>query len=160
MIVLDRILVPTDFSEASGCALRYGRALSAAFGSALHVLHVVENLVAHAWTAEVYVTALPGLLDEVARDAEKRLAALVTDDDRTRFGARATVLTGSPSAEIVRYAQANTIDLIVMGTHGRGVVEHMLIGSVAEKVVRKASCPVLTVRYPQRDFVLADGSQA
>jgi len=157
MIVLRNILVPVDFSETSACALRYARALSAAFGSRLHLLHVVENLVAHAWTAEVYVTALPGLLDDVAREAGTRLQNLLTEEDRTRFHAQAAVVTGSPYAEVIRYAADNEIDLIVMGTHGRGAVEHVLLGSVAEKVVRKACCPVLTVREQQREFVVDDG---
>ncbi len=156
MILLENVLVPTDFGDASNCALRYARALGAAFGSSLHVLHVVENLVAHAWTAEAYVTALPGLLDEVAHDAEERLNRLLTEEDRTRLRAKPVVVTGSPAVEVVRYAEENGIDLIVMGTHGRGAVEHMLLGSVAEKVVRKACCPVLTVRDRQRDFVVPD----
>lgn len=157
MIVLRNILVPVDFSETSDCALRYARALCGAFGARLHVLHVVENLVAHAWTAEVYVTALPGLLDDVAREAGSRLRALLTEEDRTRFLARPAVVTGSPYAEVIRYASDEKIDLIVMGTHGRGAVEHVLLGSVAEKVVRKACCPVLTVRQRQREFVVDDG---
>jgi nucleotide-binding universal stress UspA family protein len=153
MIRLERILVPTDFSEASGCALRYGRALAEAFSASLHVLHVVENLVAHAWTAEVYVTALPGLLEEVQRDATDRLQRLFSPAEREALRAALAVVVGSPFLEILRYARAHDIDLIVMGTHGRGPVEHMLLGSVAEKVVRKAGCPVLTVRHPQHEFV-------
>ncbi len=61
---------------------------------------------------------------------------------------------GGPYVEIVRYAKERDIDLIVMGTHGRGFVAHMLMGSVAEKVVRRAPCPVLTVRHPEHDFVV------
>ncbi|MFB3854875.1 MAG: universal stress protein [Vicinamibacterales bacterium] len=157
MIVLRNILVPVDFSDASACALRYARALCGAFGSRLHLLHVVENVAAHAWTAEVYVTPLPGLLDDVAREAAARLETLLTEEDRTRFRARPAVITGSPYAEVIRYAADHEIDLIVMGTHGRGTVEHVLLGSVAEKVVRKACCPVLTVRQRQREFVVDDG---
>jgi nucleotide-binding universal stress UspA family protein len=153
MIALQKVLVPTDFSDASACALRYGRALAEAFGASLHVLHVVENLVAHAWTAEVYVTALPGLLEEVEREAIDRLSRLLTPSERAALRAELAVAGGSPFLEIIRYARAHQIDLIVMGTHGRGPVEHMLLGSVAEKVVRKAGCPVLTVRHPQHEFV-------
>lgn len=153
MIALQKILVPTDFSDASACALRYGRALAEAFGASLHLLHVVENLVAHAWTAEVYVTALPGLLEEVEREAIERINGLLTPSERAALRAELAVVGGSPFLEIIRYARASQIDLIVMGTHGRGPVEHMLLGSVAEKVVRKAGCPVLTVRHPQHEFV-------
>ena len=63
------------------------------------------------------------------------------------------VRQGPPFLEIVRYAQEANIDLIVLGTHGRGGLAHMLLGSVAEKVVRKAPCPVLTVRHPEHEFV-------
>jgi nucleotide-binding universal stress UspA family protein len=154
MIALQKILVPTDFSDASSCALRYGRALAEAFGGSLHVLHVVDSLIAHAWSGEAYVTALPGLLEEVERAAIERLNGLLTPDERERLRAQFVVLTGSPFIEIIRYGRAQAIDLIVMGTHGRGPVEHMLLGSVAEKVVRKATCPVLTVRHPQHEFVL------
>jgi nucleotide-binding universal stress UspA family protein len=101
----------------------------------------------------VYVTALPGLLEDVERDAIERLSGLFTAPEREALQAVVSVVVGSPFVEIIRYARAQQVDLIVMGTHGRGPVEHMLLGSVAEKVVRKASCPVLTVRSPQHEFV-------
>jgi nucleotide-binding universal stress UspA family protein len=66
------------------------------------------------------------------------------------------VRSGSPAAEIIRYAEDRSIDLIVMGTHGRGIVAHAVMGSVAEKVVRTAPCPVLTVREPQRNTLVAE----
>ncbi len=74
----------------------------------------------------------------------------------TTSAAATTVLktqVGSPHREIVRYATEHQVDLIVLGTHGRGPLGHMLLGSVAERVVRTAPCPVLTVRHPQREFV-------
>lgn len=152
-IALKSLLVPTDFSEASECALRYGRALAHAFGASLHVVHVIEDLVATAWAAEVYVTSLPALREEIEKDAQERLARLLDADERERLHARVVLLNGNPFVEILRYARAHEIDLIVLGTHGRGPVAHMLLGSVAEKVVRKATCPVLAVRHPQHEFV-------
>jgi nucleotide-binding universal stress UspA family protein len=83
--------------------------------------------------------------------ARQRLATLLPEGDRT--GAVIATIVGSPFYEIVRYATEQQIDLIVIGTHGRGPLGHMLLGSVAEKVVRKAPCPVLTVRHPQHEFV-------
>jgi nucleotide-binding universal stress UspA family protein len=78
---------------------------------------------------------------------------LLTRDERERFAARLVSLTGAPFLEIVRYARREDIDLIVMGTHGRGAIAHLLVGSVAENVVRKAPCPVLTVPVAGHDFV-------
>jgi universal stress protein A len=154
MIRLEKILVPTDFSDASECALRYGRAMAAAFHAHLHVLHVMESLIAHAWAAEVYVSAMPNLRDEIEREARERLTKILDPAGELRPEPRVVLQTGNPFIEIIRYARDEEIDLIVMGTHGLGPIAHMLLGSVAEKVVRKAPCPVLTVRSQQHEFVM------
>jgi nucleotide-binding universal stress UspA family protein len=154
VITLKNILLATDFSEPSAAALEYATSLAQAFGSCIHVLHVLEDLAAHAWTTEVYVAALPGVHEEMERQARERLDAVFSAEDRARFRARTELRTGSPFVEIVRYARDEQIDLIIMGTHGRGPIAHMLLGSVAERVVRKAPCPVLTVRQAQHEFVL------
>lgn len=154
MITIRTILVPTDFSEASDAALKYGKEMARVFGASLHVAHIMEDLLAHAWSAEVYVASMPNLREEIEREANDRLAALVTDDERKGMRVTTALVAGNPFLEIIRYAKANEIDLIVMGTHGRGPVAHMLLGSVAEKVVRKAPCPVLTVRPAQHEFVM------
>jgi nucleotide-binding universal stress UspA family protein len=153
MIALKRILVPTDFSEASEAALRYGRALAEAFDASLDVLNVMEDPFLFAPTAEGYVPP-PHFYEEMETATRDRLYKLLTDAEREKFRAKLVTKKGSPFVEIVRYAKANDIDLIVMGTHGRGAIAHMLMGSVAEKVVRKAPCPVLTVRHPEHEFVL------
>jgi universal stress protein A len=154
MLTLKTVLVPTDFSQASESALRYGKAMAEAFGSSLHVVHVMEDLLAHAWAAEVYVSSMPQLRDEIERESRQRLVALLTEEERKAFRAETALLAGNPFIEIIRYAKANSVDLIVMGTHGRGPIAHMLLGSVAEKVVRKSPCPVLTVRDAQHEFVM------
>lgn len=154
MLAIKTILVPTDFSEASEAALKYGKALAEAFGSSLHLVHVVEDLLAHAWAAEVYVASMPSLREEIEKEATERLGAMLTDQERQRLRATTEVIAGSPFIEIIRYARTHDIDLIVLGTHGRGPVAHMLLGSVAEKVVRKSPCPVLTVRPAQHEFVM------
>jgi nucleotide-binding universal stress UspA family protein len=153
VIVLKNVLVATDFSEASDAALRYGRAFVEAFGASLHVLHVIEDIVAHAWMPEVYIASLPGIYEEMDKAARERLLHVFGEDERARLNARLVMRRGTPYAEIVDYAAAHHIDLIVMGTHGRSGLAHMMIGSVAEKVVRKAPCPVLTVRHPEQEFV-------
>jgi nucleotide-binding universal stress UspA family protein len=152
MATISRILVPTDFSEPSDDALDYARSLARAFDARIDVLHVLEDLAAHAWTTEVYVAALPGVHEEMERQARDRLDRLFSPEDRERFGVTVALRVGSPFVEVVRYARDHDIDLIVMGTHGRGAIAHMLLGSVAERVVRKAPCAVLTVRGKGHTF--------
>jgi nucleotide-binding universal stress UspA family protein len=149
MIRLKTILVPTDFSECSDAALRYGYALAEAFGATLHLLNVVQHPYSMPWAADGF-TPIGDLLADWEAQAKARLA------ENVPAGAAKTVVTtqvGSPHPEIVRYARDHGIDLIVLGTHGRGPLGHMLLGSVAERVVRTAPCPVLTVRHPQHEFV-------
>lgn len=155
MIDLKTILVPTDFSEPSQKALAYARALAGLFEGSLHVLHVVEQPFVHGWTVEGYVAALPDFREELLRRAHEEMERLFAgDDERKTLRVELVGRAGNPFAEIVRYAKEKEIDLIVMGTHGRGRMAQLLLGSVAEKVVRAAPCPVLTVRHPEHDFVL------
>ena len=153
MIALKRILVPTDFSEASEAAVKYARAFAEAFNASLEVLHVMEDPFIYAPTSEGYVPP-PGLLEEMERTSRERLNAVLPEDVQRKLRAEVVLKKGSPFVEIVRYAREHEVDLIVMGTHGRGPIAHMLLGSVAEKVVRKAPCPVLTVRHPEHGFVM------
>lgn len=153
MPTISTILVATDFSEASDAALNYAKSLATAFGATVHVLHVLEDLAAHAWTTEVYVAALPGVHEEMEKQARERLDAYLTPAEREAFKAQLALRTGSAFVEIVRHARDVKADLLVMGTHGRGAIAHMLLGSVAERVVRKAPCPVLTVRQTEHAFV-------
>lgn len=160
MIALKKVLVATDFSEASDAALRYGRALAGAFGASLDVLHVVEDLFASAWGAETYAASAPELQDQMERQASLQLDKLVTDDDRRQLQAKPVLVSGrSAFPEIVKYAERENVDLIVLGTHGRGAIAHLLLGSVAENVVRRAPCPVLTVRSRQHEFLADEGER-
>ena len=146
MIHIKTILVPTDFSDASGAALDYARALAGAFGSALHLLHVVQDPYVQPWAAEAFGVSLAGVLERWEQDAHAQLEQLVPEAERRAHPVQCTTRVGHPFVEILDYAQAHQVDLIVMGTHGRGPVAHVLLGSVTERVVRKAPCPVLTVR--------------
>ncbi len=152
-MTLARILLPTDFSDTAGLALDYARELAARFGADVHLLHVVPDLKAQYWTVEVE-SVISDLVETRKADAERDLGALSLDGVETVR----TVRVGDPFVEIVRYVADNAIDLVVMGTHGRGPVEHLLLGSVAEKVVRKASCPVLTVKEAEHMFVVPRAS--
>ncbi len=156
MILLKNILVATDFGEASDAALNYGRDLARTYGATLHVLHVAENLVVR-YADDAALALLPQLQTDIDEAARKRMAELVTDEDRTMLHAKPVVLAAFGAAEaIVEYAKMYNVDVIVMGTHGRGGFAHLLMGSVAERVVRTAPCPVLTVRHPEHEFIVPD----
>lgn len=142
MISIKTILVPTDFSDASAAAQRYACALAEALDSRVHLLHVVQDPYVQPWAAEAFGVSLAGVLERWEQDARTQLDQLRGSSDRVECVTR----VGHPFVEILNYATENQVDLIVMGTHGRGPVAHMLLGSVAERVVRKAPCPVLTVR--------------
>lgn len=136
------ILVPVDFSETSDRALEYAQALAEGFGARVHVLHVIPDPHSQAWSIEATGMSLGSLMETWESDAQKRLDGLELGD----VGGERVTKVGQPHNEIIRYAKSKKSDLIVIGTHGRGAIEHMLLGSVAEKVVRTAPCPVLTVR--------------
>ena len=157
MIAIKNILVATDFGEAADSALSYGRELAGRFGATLHVLNVVENFYVTTFGAETYAAFVPEMQRELENAARKRLDEALIDSDGSGPATRPAVMTsGSAAYAIVDYARENNIDLIVMGTHGRGALAHLMMGSVAERVVRLASCPVLTVRHPQHEFVTPD----
>jgi nucleotide-binding universal stress UspA family protein len=157
MIALQNILVATDFSEPSDAALTYGRELASRFDATLHVLHVAQNIYISTFGAENYAAMAPSLQREIEDDARARLHKLLIDSDNSGPRTIPAIRTSSsPAYAIVDYATDHHIDLIVMGTHGRGALAHLVMGSVAERVVRLAPCPVLTVRHPEREFVRPD----
>lgn len=156
MIALKTVLVPTDFSETSTVALRYGKVLADAFGASLHVLHVVQEPFAQPWAVEAYGFSLASLQEEWLRDAKARMAETLTAEERAKLRAEVTTILGHPVVEILKYANEHQIDLIVLGVRGGGPLNKIMMGSVAERVVRKAPCPVLTVRHPEREFITPD----
>jgi nucleotide-binding universal stress UspA family protein len=152
---MKHVLVATDFSEPSAAALDYGRELARTFEATLEVLHVADN-VFMMYGAE---TCAPAMLDLHDSDEamQQEVDGLLTGEDRAALHARAVVVTAVSKAEaVVDYAQQHAVDVIVMGTHGRGALGHLLMGSVAERVVRTATCPVLTVHRPQHEFLVPD----
>lgn len=156
MIALKQVLVATDFSEASEAALLYGRSLAMKFGATLHVVHVADNIFTHAFGPESSAL-LPTIQTDIETAARQRLTELLIDSDHSGPPTRSMVLTASaPAFAIVDYATDNDIDLIVMGTHGRKGLQHVVLGSVAEKVVRMSPCPVLTIHHPEHEFVQPD----
>lgn len=144
---LKRILVPVDFSECSSQALEYALAFAEQFQAQLTLLHVVEP----AFTPDHY----PGLAapmsevnDNQVQIGRERLEELARKRVGHRVPVESLVRMGRAHSEIPDTAQALGADLIIMGTHGHTGLKHVLLGSTAEKVVRHAACPVLTVRLP------------
>ena len=146
-LAIKKILVPTDFSSNSHGAVKYAEALALRFGAALHLVHVCEPVRLAPAVVDGAFISLPDV------EAEMRTAATAEMTKLAGHLAGIVVTTeitfGSPAACIVAAAAARGVDLIVMGTHGRGPLLHMMLGNVAERVVRTAHCPVLTVREPR-----------
>lgn len=155
MVVLKNILVATDFGEPSAVAMAYGRDMCRSYNATLHVLHVVEDVMMR-YAPEVGF-AVPELQKDLEKAATRDLTALITDDDRSTLKVVPVVQTSLNVANgITEYAGKHAIDLIIVGTHGRGAVKQFLLGGAAERVVRTAPCPVLAVRTKERDFIAPD----
>ena len=137
---IKQVLVPVDFSDCSTEALRYAAAVAAKFGAGLSVLHVVEP-----WHADWRMDTL-AFQRRLHTEALRRLRQIVADELRGVGQVHAKLHGGHPVGTIVDFARRSKADLIIMGSHGRGGVKRALIGSVAERVVRHAPCPVLVVR--------------
>jgi nucleotide-binding universal stress UspA family protein len=143
---VSRILVPVDFSPHSEVALRYATALAGRLEGSLEILHVVEEPIApRARGSETPIQDPSELRSKLIAEAERQLEQYRPITDSSRVRTVTTVRMGQPAHAITAYAQAGACDLIVMGTHGRSRLAHLVIGSVAAHVVRQAACPVLTL---------------
>jgi glycine betaine transporter len=150
-LTISRILVPVDFSAYSERAVEYAISLAGRLGASLDVLHVVEDpLATGVWGGETAIPNLTELREELVEDAERRLVPYCDAAERAHVPVVATARLGLAAITIVEEAKSLGVDLIVMGTHGRTGVAHLLMGSVAERVLRHAPCPVLTVREAAR----------
>jgi nucleotide-binding universal stress UspA family protein len=146
MTVINRILVPTDFSAYADRAAEYAITLAQRFNADIELLHVVEDPFAGGgWGSEVYLADIDGIRERAMTDATTRLEACRAALLAHTVPITATVRMGRPPKTILEHADAVHADLIVMGTRGRTGLAHMIAGSVAERVVRTAPCPVLTV---------------
>ena len=145
MMTLKQILVATDFSEASCAALEQGRALAAAFNAQLHLLHVVAAPLHETWVGYTPGEEFVKLVEQLQTEARTRLEGAVPPDDVANGRIVVATAWGDPSDEILKYVDRHGIDLMVCGTHGRRGWNHLMMGSVAERIVRLAPCPVLTV---------------
>lgn len=147
---IKRILVPTDFSSTSDLAVKYAVEIAARHGASLLLLHVLEDPSHTAVYPDAYFAELPTLRKDMRDEAERRLRELAAWCRTLDVDAAIDVVDGRPPQAIAREAAHRGTDLIVMGTHGRSGIAHLVLGSVAERVVRSAPCPVLTVRDTAR----------
>ena len=156
MLAPTQILVATDFCEASDAAFAYGRELATRFGATLHLVHAVDTIQISAF-AEAYGDMAARMQDDLEAAARQEIQKRLIDSDHSGPRTASAVITRiGPVVAIVDYAKKHKVDLIVMGTHGRGALAHFMMGSVAERVVRIAPCPVLTVRHPEHEFAWPD----
>jgi nucleotide-binding universal stress UspA family protein len=142
------ILVPIDFSLHSKNALKYAVPLAEKFKASLHLVYVVEPTIYPADLGFGQVV-LPGVEEELREKGGEELNSLMEREIGGRVKSSCAVRTGNPHQEILREAEELGVALIVVATHGHSGVEHMLFGSTADRIVRNAKCPVLTVRPEQ-----------
>jgi nucleotide-binding universal stress UspA family protein len=143
MQTIDRILVTTDFSETSQAAFSLARQVAEKFEAEIALLYVLD---AQLFPPLVFEPSGAGAGELVRQRADQAASRLEAFGARLGEGIETMVTSGTPHVEIVKFAEDNAIDLIVMATHGRGFFSHVILGSTTERVVRRASCPVLTVR--------------
>ena len=158
MLTFKKILVPIDFSEYSLQALKYVADLAKVFNSEVLLIYVVEPII-YPPDLSIGQIALPTLsyqVDEKAKEELNRVAKEELDSETT---VHTIVKLGKPYLEILEVAKAEDVDLIIISTHGHTGVEQILFGSTADKVVRKAPCPVLTLREPIKGFDFKSGNK-
>jgi nucleotide-binding universal stress UspA family protein len=158
---LTRILAPTDFSKYSGFAMEWAAYMAQCMKADLLLLHVLteeEGNIVEEVIGEGAVVQIPkGVRQNVVEERRKRLTEqyemVVSREIKASLKVEPLTRIGVPFLEIVRAAKEKDVDLIVLGTHGRTGLSHALIGSVAEKVVHHAHCPVLSIKHPQYKFI-------
>lgn len=150
---ISRIVVPIDFSEYSKKAFRYAIDFAQTFGAEMILVYVVEPIIYPADFSFGQV-ALPSMEREIQDRSLEQLQVLIQKEVPAGIRARSTIRSGKPFVEIIQLAKEEKADLIIIATHGHSGIEHVLFGSTAEKVVRKSPCPVLSIRSPEREFVM------
>ncbi|MDP3831347.1 MAG: universal stress protein [Ignavibacteriaceae bacterium] len=148
---INKILVPVDFSDYSRPALLYSSELAEVFGAELILIHIIEPVI-YPPDFSMGQIALPPLTIDIDTAATEELEKLIKTELPGTIKTKILVRTGKPFVEIVDAAAEENVDLIIISSHGRTGVEHILFGSTADKVVQKSPCPVLTLRYPVKGF--------
>lgn len=154
MIKIEKILFPTDFSDCARHAMGYALAFAEEYKAKLFILHVVPDFHIIPPDMKGLSSSLSKLYREMERDANERIKKLVPKRFLEKVEIENIVVRGVPFLEIIKKAKKHEVDLIVISTHGWTGLKQAIFGSTAEKVVRKSPCPVLTVRYPEHEFVM------
>jgi nucleotide-binding universal stress UspA family protein len=154
---IKKVLVPIDFSEYSKNSLKYAVNFAKIFNAELHLIYVVEPVI-YPPDFSMGQIAIPSVDLEMDKRAVEELQKLAKKEIPSEVKVSTLVKTGKPFIEIIETAAEEDIDLIIIATHGHTGVEHILFGSTAEKVVRKAPCPVLTLREPVKGFDYKENS--
>jgi nucleotide-binding universal stress UspA family protein len=144
---IKKILFTTDFSEGTAHAMKYAIGMAKQFGAQLHLLHTVHNIFIYPGL-HIPHGSFDVMNKELEESAKKAMQKLCLSIGESCKDITSSVVHGIPYEEILKHASANSIDLIIIGTHGRKGLDRALLGSTAERVVRNAQCPVLTVRMP------------
>lgn len=156
MIEMKAILHPTDFSDPSKHAMKYAISFAKEYGAKLYVLHVIEEISNALYFDMLQAPPLVQLMTDIENQARKALEGILPEEVKGSIETEYLIRKGVPFLEIIRCAEQVKADIIVCGTHGRTGLKHALFGSVAEKVVRKAPCPVLSVRHPEQKFEMPE----
>ncbi len=157
-ITINKILVPIDFSEYSKSALKYAVSFAKKFEAEIFLIYVVEPII-YPPDFSMGQIAIPSMDIDLDKRAEEELKKLIETEINSSLKAEAIIKTGKPFIEIIETASEKNIDMIIIATHGHSGVEHILFGSTAEKVVRKAPCPVLTLREPIKGFSIVESKK-
>jgi len=157
MIRIKNILVPTDFSDFSRYALNHAIAFAQTFKAKITLIHVTPEKELDSFR-QVSTFFEPGQLEKLLKEREsedrRQLDEFIPPELKKGIEVEIIHTVGIPFLDIIRTAKEKKVDLIIIATHGRSGLSHMLFGSVAEQVVRKASCPVLSIKHPEHEFVM------
>lgn len=145
------ILFPTDFSQGARAAMDYALAMAQDYKAKLILLYVIQDISIAEWYIPSSISAAD-LVEDMQKSADREMEKWGNEVAAKVPSVERMVVRGVPFVEIIRTAKDRHADLIVIGTHGRTGIDHMLFGSTAEKVVRKSTCPVLTVRMAGKEF--------
>ena len=145
------ILFPTDFSNGARAAMDHAISLAKDYQAKLILLYVIQDISIAEWYIPSTISA-GELIEDMQKSAWQEMDKWIDEVSKQVKDVEKMVVRGVPFVEIIQTAKERNADLIVIGTHGRTGIDHMLFGSTAEKVVRKAACPVLTVRIAGKEF--------
>jgi len=152
MISIEKILFPTDFSSYANYALRYALSFASTYKAKLYVFHVITELnLPIGMGGTLYPPAK--IYEEMEKEAKKKIEGVIPEDYSKIVEVENIIVRGTPFLEIIKAAREYNVDIITIATHGHTGLSHVFLGSTAEKVVRKAPCPVLCIKYPEHEFV-------